>query len=116
MLSGEGSSGEGSGLNNQHTKLGEGECNPLVMRRVGWGTIMEKTITIIIRFIALAFILQPIVVVAVLFEGLKQNPSVPLFISIVIGVSFLASVGVGVAVWRYAPEFFIGIFKRLRGR
>ena len=74
---------------------------------------MEKKITIGIRILAAGFFVQPFLVYFLairIYEG--PNPG-PLYA--ILGVVSLLCFGIGIAIWKCAPKWFVGIYKRFMG-
>ena len=73
---------------------------------------MERMITAGVRILACGFFFQPVLVAIVIVPCIEGK--LPAFLYVILGVTALACIAIGVAVWKFAPKFFIGILNRMK--
>ena len=71
---------------------------------------MEKMTKIAVRVLACGFFVQPVLVAIVIVPVFKGKPPGVLFA--ILGTTGVVYIAVGIAVWKYCPKFFLGIFKK----
>ena len=71
---------------------------------------MEKMIKIAVRILACGFFVQPVLVAIVIVPVFKGKPLAILYA--ILGTIGIVCIAIGIAVWKYCPKFFLGIFKR----
>lgn len=67
-------------------------------------------IKIAVRVMAFGFFIQPVLVAIVIVPIFKEKP--PAVLCTILGVTGVVCIATGIAIWKYAPRFFIGIFRK----
>ena len=67
-------------------------------------------IKIAVRILACGFFVQPLLVAIVIIPVFKGKPHAIFYA--IIGTTGIVCITVGIAVWKYCPKLFLGIFNK----